>query len=93
VSHLPLRSRAGAGAAHAHAGALVGITQAPSDARGPPLAVGHRAVDANRINEGVTNGKAVVAPHKEGLWALGSKCDPPEAPRGGRQGNSQCGDG
>lgn len=66
---------------HAPAGTLVGIAQFTRDARGPPLAVGHMAVDVNKINNGVTKGKAVVVLHtwKDNLWALGSKGEPPDA--------------
>lgn len=65
----------------APAGTLVGIAQFTRDARGPPLAVGHMAVDVNKINNGVTKGKAVVVLHtwKDNLWALGSKGEPPNA--------------
>ena len=39
------------------------------------------AVDVNKINNGVTKGKAVVVLHtwKDNLWALGSKGEPPDA--------------
>lgn len=67
--------------AHAPAGALVGIAQFTRDVRGPPLAVGHMAVDVDKINNSVTKGKAVVVLHtwKDHLWALGSKGEPPDA--------------
>ncbi|KAH9054133.1 hypothetical protein EDB87DRAFT_1676616 [Lactarius vividus] len=68
--------------AHALTGALVSVAQFVRDARGPPLAVGHMAVDADNIdNNGVNKGKAVVILHtwKDHLWALGSKCGPPDA--------------
>ena len=67
--------------AHAPAGALVGIAQFARDARGPPLAVGHMAIDADKIDNGVTKGKAVVVLHtwKDHLWAFGSKSEPPGA--------------
>jgi hypothetical protein len=57
-SHLLLRCRAGA--AHAPVGDLVGVAQSAGDTRGPSLAVGHIAIEADKINNGVTNGKAVV---------------------------------
>lgn len=69
-------------AAHALAGALVGVAQIARDAwRGPPLAVGRMAIDADKIDNGVTKGKAVVVLHtwKDHLWALGSKSEPPDA--------------
>ncbi|KAH9037455.1 hypothetical protein EDB85DRAFT_606006 [Lactarius pseudohatsudake] len=68
--------------AHTLAGALVSVAQFVRDARGPPLAVGRMAVDADKIdNNGVNKGKAVVVLHtwKDHLWALGSKCGPPDA--------------
>jgi translation initiation factor 2D len=39
------------------------------------------AVDADKINRGVTKGKAVILLHtwKDHLWAIGSKGEPPEA--------------
>ena len=39
------------------------------------------AVDADKINDGVNKGKAVVVLHtwKDHLWALGSRGEPPEA--------------
>jgi translation initiation factor 2D len=67
--------------ADAPSGALVGIAGFVRDARGPPLAVGHMAVDADKIDHGVTKGKAVIVLHtwKDHLWAIGSKGEPPEA--------------
>ncbi|KAH9177979.1 hypothetical protein EDB89DRAFT_1844148 [Lactarius sanguifluus] len=67
--------------AHGLAGALVSVAQFVRDARGPPLAVGRMAVDADKIdNNGVNKGKAVVVLHtwKDHLWALGSKSGPPD---------------
>ncbi|KAI9429000.1 hypothetical protein H4582DRAFT_2035102 [Lactarius indigo] len=64
------------------AGALVGVAQFVRDARGPPLAVGRMAVDADKIdNNGVNKGKAVVVLQtwKDHLWTLGTKCGPPDA--------------
>jgi hypothetical protein len=46
------------------------------DVRGPPLAVGRMAVDADKIDHGVTKGKAaVIVFHawKDHLWTIGSK--------------------
>ena len=85
---------------HAPAGTLIGIAQFTRDARGPPLAVGHMAIDVNKINNGVTKGKAVVVLHtwKDNLWALGSKGEPPDAlpladeTTGGAE-DEKCGDG
>jgi translation initiation factor 2D len=67
--------------AAAPSGTLVGIAQFVRDARGPPLAVGRMAVDADKIDHGVTKGKAVIVLHtwKDHLWAIGSKDEPPEA--------------
>jgi translation initiation factor 2D len=67
--------------ADASAGTLVGIAQVARDAQGPPLAVGRMAVDADKIDNGVTKGKAVIVLHtwKDHLWAIGRKGDPPEA--------------
>ena len=67
--------------AAAPSGTLVGIAQFVRDARGPPLAVGRMAVDADKIDHGVTKGKAVIVLHtwKDHLWAIGSKGEPPEA--------------
>lgn len=69
------------GASTHAAGSLVGIAQFTRDARGPPLAVGHLAVDADKINRSATKGKAVIVLHtwKDHLWAIGSKGEPPEA--------------
>lgn len=65
----------------ARSGALVGIAQFVRDARGPPLAVGRMAVDADKIDRDVTKGKAVIVIHtwNDHLWAIGSKGEPPEA--------------
>ena len=65
----------------APAGTLVGVAQFVRDARGPPLAVGRMAVDADKIDRGVTKGKAVIVFHtwKDHLWTIGSKGEPPEA--------------
>ena len=65
----------------APAGTLVGVAQFVRDARGPPLAVGRMAVDADKIDRGVTKGKAVIVFHtwKDHLWAIGNKGEPPEA--------------
>jgi translation initiation factor 2D len=43
--------------------------------------VGRMAVDADKIDHGVTKGKAVIVLHtwKDHLWAIGSKGEPPEA--------------
>lgn len=67
--------------ADAPSGTLVGIARFVRDARGPPLAVGRMAVDADKIDHGVTKGKAVIVLHtwKDHLWAIGSKGEPPEA--------------
>ncbi|KAH9034465.1 hypothetical protein EDB85DRAFT_1863945, partial [Lactarius pseudohatsudake] len=68
--------------AHALASALVSVAQFVRDSRGPPLAVGRMAVDADKINNNSANkGKAVVVLHswKDHRWALGSKCGPPDA--------------
>jgi len=67
--------------ADAPSGTLVGVAQFVRDARGPPLAVGRMAVDADKIDHGVTKGKAVIVLHtwKDHLWAIGSKGEPPEA--------------
>lgn len=67
--------------AHAPVGALVSVAQFARDARGPPLAVGRMVVDADKIDNGVTKGKAVLVLHtwKDHLWALGSKGEPPDA--------------
>ncbi|KAF8496116.1 hypothetical protein F5888DRAFT_1794721 [Russula emetica] len=67
--------------ADAPSGTLVGIARFVRDARGPPLAVGRMAVDADKIDHGVTKGKAVIVLHtwKDHLWATGSKGEPPEA--------------
>jgi hypothetical protein len=69
------------GASTDTAGSLVGVAQYTRDARGPPLAVGHLAVDADKINRSVTKGKAVIVLHtwKDHLWAIGSKSEPPGA--------------
>ena len=69
------------GASSNTAGSLVGVAQFTRDARGPPLAVGHLAIDAKKINRSVTKGKAVIVLHtwKDHLWAIGSKIEPPEA--------------
>ncbi len=66
---------------HAPAGSIVGVAHFVRDARGPPLAVGHMAVDADKIDNGVTKGKAVVVLHewKGHLWALGSKGGLPDS--------------
>lgn len=66
--------------ADAPSGTLVGIARFVRDARGPPLAVGHMALDADKIDHGVTKGKAVIVLHtwKDHLWAIGSKGEPPE---------------
>ena len=63
------------------AGTLVGVAEFARDARGPPLAVGRMAIDADKIDNGVTKGKAVIVLHtwKDHLWAIGSQGDPPEA--------------
>jgi translation initiation factor 2D len=39
------------------------------------------AIDADKIDHGVTKGKAVIVFHtwKDHLWAIGSKGEPPEA--------------
>ena len=60
---------------------LVAITQhtnASPTARGPPLAVGHLAVDLGVVKDG-GKGKAVHVLHswKDYLFDLGSKVDPP----------------
>ena len=67
--------------ADAPSGTLVGIAQFVRDARGPPLAVGHMAIDADKIDHGVTKGKAVIVLHtwKDHLWMVGSRGEPPEA--------------
>lgn len=67
--------------ADASSGTLVGIARFARDAREPPLAVGRMAVDADKIDHGVTKGKAVIVQHtwKDHLWAIGSKAEPPEA--------------
>ena len=55
--------------------ALVGVSQFVRDAWGPPPTVGHMAINANKIDNGVTKGKAVVVLHtwEDHLWAFGSK--------------------
>lgn len=65
----------------ARTGALIAVAQFAPDARGPPLAVGRMAIDADKIDNGVTKGKAVIVLHtwKDHLWALGSKGEPPDA--------------
>jgi translation initiation factor 2D len=65
----------------ASVGSLVGIAQVMRDAQGPPLAVGRMAVCSDKIDNGVTKGKAVNVLHtwKDYLWAMGCKVDPPEA--------------
>lgn len=65
----------------ASAGSLVGVAQFARDARAPPLAVGRMAVDTDKVNRGVTKGKAVIMLHtwKDHLWAIGSRGEPPEA--------------
>jgi translation initiation factor 2D len=67
--------------ANAPSGTLVGIAQFVREMRGPHLAVGHMAVDADKIGHRVTKGKAVIVLHtwKDHLWAIGSKGEPPEA--------------
>ena len=67
--------------AAAPSGTLVGVAQFVRDAWGPPLAVGRMAIDADKIDHGVTKGKAVIVLHtwKDHLWAIGSKGEPPEA--------------
>lgn len=87
------------------AGTLVGVAEVARDARGPPLAVGRMAIDADKIDNGVTEGKAVIVLHtwKDHLWAIGSKGDPPqavpvaaagvEAVSGGDQEKDGCADG
>ncbi|KAI9453599.1 hypothetical protein F5148DRAFT_1277436 [Russula earlei] len=67
--------------ADATAGALVAVAQSTHNARGPPLAVGRMAIDADKIDRGVTKGKAVIVLHtwKDHLWAIGPKGQPPEA--------------
>ena len=67
--------------ANAPSGTLVGIAQFVREMRGPHLAVGHMAVDTDKIGHGVTKGKAVIVLHtwKDHLWAIGSKGDPPKA--------------
>jgi translation initiation factor 2D len=69
----------------ASAGTLVSVAQVARDARGPPLAVGRMTVDSDKIDNGVTKGKAVIVLHtwKDHLWAIGCKDDPPEAVRVG----------
>lgn len=79
----------------ARSGTLVGIAQFVRDARGPPLAVGRMAVDADKIDHGVTKGKAVVVLHtwNDHLWAIGSKGEPPEAVTVSTPGDEETGDG
>ena len=66
----------------ASAGTLVGVAQFVRDHNvpAPPLAVGRMAIDADKIDNGVTKGKAVIVLHtwKDHLWAIGSKAEPPE---------------
>jgi translation initiation factor 2D len=64
----------------ASTGTLVSVAQVARDAQGPPLAVGRMAVDSDKIDNGVTKGKAVIVLHtwKDHLWAIGCKDDPPE---------------
>ena len=66
---------------HAPAGSIVGVAHFVRDARGPPLAAGHMAVDADQIDNGATKGKAVVVLHawKDHLWILGFKGELPDA--------------
>ena len=81
--------------ADAPSGTLVGIARFVRDARGPPLAVGHMAVDADKIDRGVTKGKAVIVLHtwKDHLWAIGSKSEPPEAVAVSAPGDEETGAG
>jgi len=67
--------------AEAPSGTLASIAQFVRDARGPPLAMGRMAVDSDKIDHGMTRGKAVIVLHtwKDHLWAIGSKGEPPEA--------------
>ncbi|KAH9037453.1 hypothetical protein EDB85DRAFT_2142399 [Lactarius pseudohatsudake] len=68
--------------AHTLTGALVSIAQFACDARGPPLAVGRMAIDADKIdNNGMNKRKAVIVLHtsKDHLWALGSRGGQPDA--------------
>ncbi|KAH9015488.1 hypothetical protein EDB85DRAFT_2076347 [Lactarius pseudohatsudake] len=68
--------------AHTLTGALVSITQFSCDARGPPLAVGRMAIDADKIDNNTMNKrKAVSVLHtsKDHLWALGSRGGQPDA--------------
>lgn len=81
--------------ADAPSGTLVGIARFVRDARGPPLAVGHMAVDADKIDHGVTKGKAVIVLHtwKDHLWAIGSKGEPPGAVAVSAPGDEEAGAG
>jgi translation initiation factor 2D len=81
--------------ADAPSGTLVGIARYVRDAREPPLAVGHMAIDADKINHGVTKGKAVIVLHtwKDYLWAIGSKGEPPEAVAVSAPGDEETGTG
>jgi translation initiation factor 2D len=81
--------------AAAPSGTLVGIARFVRDARGPPLAVGRMAIDADKIDHGVTKGKAVIVLHtwKDHLWAIGSKGEPPEAVTESAPGDEETGTG
>lgn len=81
--------------ADAPSGTLVGIAQFVRDARGPPLAVGRMAVDADKIDHGVTKGKAVIVLHtwKDHLWGIGSKGEPPDAVVASAPGDEETGGG
>ena len=81
--------------ADAPSGTLVGIARFVRDARGPPLAVGRMAVDADKIDHGVTKGKAVIVLHtwNDHLWAIGSKGESPEAVAVSAPGDEEAGTG
>ena len=81
--------------ADAPSGTLVGIAQFARDARAPPLAVGRMAVDADKIDHGVTKGKAVIVLHtwKDHLWTIGAKGEPPEAVTASTPGDEEAGAG
>jgi hypothetical protein len=49
-------------------GTLFPVAQFPCDVRGSPLVVGDMVVDADKINNGVTKGKAVVVLHGRTSW-------------------------
>ena len=47
-------------ATDAPVGSLVGIAQFAHDTWGPPLAVGRMAIDSDKVDQSITQGKAVI---------------------------------